>query len=367
LGVVVRGRLPGDNIEAVIGAADRLKFEHMLSKNQKTAIEFYLDQRCVPLEWLICACSKRLGAKDEIGLASGDGDFANLDVQSLVRGSPCERAGYYAQHTMVGNHTIPNIAIFSQTQPSRYVADNGPGYPLAAGSKNPAPRPKIQSAEELFQHDRDRGARYMEANCSLITLPGWEGFPTEKCHYPKDHPTAVVVLLDADPARLARWVADACMRAASSTPSCVAALFYQIHCQSGAQFPVAGTVIEDHSRFLFRDGVTVEMANLPGVTHGPNEDELLKRILTTPPTEIKKYARIQSSTRSDYRRAGGTIDVGNDDDVSNPAWLDVVRKSYQAAWNSDANDLMVAWVAGHPVELAKNIERYNMPRSQWCR
>jgi hypothetical protein len=50
-----------------------------------------------------------------------------------------------------------------------------------------------------------------------------------------------------------------------------------------------------------------------------------------------RYARIQSTKREEYRKAGGT------ENVEGLAWLDVSRKLYQAAWGKDRNELMIAW------------------------
>jgi hypothetical protein len=58
-------------------------------------------------------------------------------------------------------------------------------------------------------------------------------------------------------------------------------------------------------------------------------------------TWVGKYARLQSTTREDYRAAGGK------EDVEGAAWLNVSRKLYQAAWKSDRNELMIAWAKAH--------------------
>jgi hypothetical protein len=57
---------------------------------------------------------------------------------------------------------------------------------------------------------------------------------------------------------------------------------------------------------------------------------------------VGKYARIQGTTVDDYRANGGTEDVGSFG-KQRPAWLAVVRESYRRAWDSDRNELMIAW------------------------
>ena len=58
-------------------------------------------------------------------------------------------------------------------------------------------------------------------------------------------------------------------------------------------------------------------------------------------TWVGAYARLQSTTREEYRKAGGK------EDVERTAWLDVTRRLYQQAWGSDRNELMVAWAKDH--------------------
>ena len=59
------------------------------------------------------------------------------------------------------------------------------------------------------------------------------------------------------------------------------------------------------------------------------------------------YARICSTTREQYKAAGGKVDVGTSDssETRKKAWLGVVRDLYKQAWESDSNQLMNAWAA----------------------
>lgn len=54
-------------------------------------------------------------------------------------------------------------------------------------------------------------------------------------------------------------------------------------------------------------------------------------------TWVGKYARLQSTTREEYQKAGGK------EDVEGTAWLMVSRKLYQATWKSARNELMITW------------------------
>lgn len=46
--------------------------------------------------------------------------------------------------------------------------------------------------------------------------------------------------------------------------------------------------------------------------------------------------------------AGGTIDVGDNENNRKHKWLEVVRQLYQQAWHSDRNELMIAWAKSSP-------------------
>jgi len=59
-----------------------------------------------------------------------------------------------------------------------------------------------------------------------------------------------------------------------------------------------------------------------------------------------QYARIAGTRMEDYLSDGGTEDVGNAGGRKLKR-LDVVRKLYQQAWNSDRNELMIAWAKNH--------------------
>jgi hypothetical protein len=159
-------------------------------------------------------------------------------------------------------------------------------------------------------------------------------------------------MLNPDARQLARWIVTACLEAKGSVDEASThKLANHIISQSGAQFPVRGVVYEDilpangiNEVYCFMDGVTVK---INGVDHRgekqPSPEQMKKALnaALADVTWVGKYARLQSTTREDYRKAGGK------EDVEGTAWLDVNRKLYQAAWKSARNELMIAWVKAH--------------------
>lgn len=194
----------------------------------------------------------------------------------------------------------------------------------------------------------------MEANPEPVIVPGWKGFSTVKYTYSvKDRTngetkTASVIMLNPDARQLARWIVTACVEAKGSAAEAHARkLANRIISQSGAQFPVRGIVYEDilpangiNEVYCFMDGVTVK---INGVDHRsekqPSPEQMAKALNASAAdvTWVGVYARIQSTTREEYRKAGGK------ENTSGAAWLDVSRKLYQQAWGSDRNELMIAW------------------------
>jgi hypothetical protein len=197
-------------------------------------------------------------------------------------------------------------------------------------------------------------SRYMEANPQKVTVPGWENFPTIQYTYTlKDkatgtNKTASVIMLNPDAQQLARWIVTACIEAKGSvTTNLTKKLADRIISQSGGQFPIRGIVYEDilpangiHEVYCFMDGVTVKVN---GVDHrgemqpSPEQMEKALRATKSEVTWVGKYARLQGTTREEYQKAGGN------ENVQDTAWLDVSRKLYQQAWNSDRNELLIAW------------------------
>ncbi len=238
----------------------------------------------------------------------------------------------------------------------------GHGRPAGAGAGAGAgqlrlPPEAVSGMRARFE--AARGARYMEKVCASAAYSGWAGLPTVRCRYAernRDGTLAVaeVVLLDASPAQLARWVVATCVLVkGGAAPECTDAIFQRIIGQSGAQYPVAGVVLEDilpadgvMEAYCFRDGVTVRVEGFVHRDTLPLSPAAIERCITGPVVEVFRYARIQSTTREDYRANGGTVDVGTSEDRK-ATWLDVSRSAYQAAWGHDRNELMIAWARAH--------------------
>jgi hypothetical protein len=203
------------------------------------------------------------------------------------------------------------------------------------------------------QFESARRARYMEQDCKGTMYQGWEKFPLKECVYTVNASSGPmktkVILLDPTPGQLARWVVSTCATVKSGADTaCTDLLVHRIVSQSGAQFAVAGIVLEDmqapalFKAYAFRNGVTVQVDGFRnGLTVEPSE-AWVEASLHGKITFIGKYARIQGTTVDEYKNNCGTEDVGVTEKPTE-AWLQVVMKSYQQAWNSDNNDLMIAW------------------------
>ncbi|MCA1591830.1 MAG: hypothetical protein LC754_04085, partial [Acidobacteria bacterium] len=202
-----------------------------------------------------------------------------------------------------------------------------------------------------------QAARYMEENCEPATRAGYEGLPLIKCNYAvRDHggarKSATVILLDAPIEQLARWVVQTCLLVkGNANAPCTDKLFNHILQQSGGQFPVAGIVFEDilpedgvNEIYCFRDGVT---ARVGGVPHRGTAQPTMEQINLCLNGEVQSsfvFARIQGTTREEYRANGGTVDVGSSEVGKRKLeWLGVSRDLYKAAWGQDRNELMIAW------------------------
>lgn len=194
------------------------------------------------------------------------------------------------------------------------------------------------------------------------SLPGWEGLPVKLYEYrtgpdirtgqPKK---GKVYLLNPSPERLARWIATACWKARGSLEyRYTDKLLRWIRNQSGGQFPVRGVVYEAmyepgrYDPYVFKDGVTVYVADPNRMSaDGHCTDEQLEFYLRLTDADLKpytgRYARIASTTREQYRAAGGTERVGDSDRDRRIEWLNVVRRLYRQAWESDENRLITAW------------------------
>ena len=204
--------------------------------------------------------------------------------------------------------------------------------------------------------DRLQKSRYMEKNCTPTTYPGWEGFPLQHCTYEvrdKDGRTksAEVIMLNPSPDQLARWIVDACQKVRGDLkPDDLRKVFKHVLGQSGGQFPVAGVVYEDiipadgtYEAYCFRNGVTVKIEGFEHRTTATLTANEISRSLHGKVVHVFRYGRIQSTTPGQYKRNGGTLEVGTDP-APGPLWPEAIRQAYQAAWGQDRNELMEAWV-----------------------
>ena len=219
----------------------------------------------------------------------------------------------------------------------------------------------VVKAKEVLSH------AYMVQKLLSVTdtLPGWEGFPVKLYEYETGNDlytgtpkTGKVYLLNPSPEKLAMWVATACWEVKHSVDTNYTfALLKWIDGQSNSQFPVKGVVYEDQytkdfqEPYVFKDGVTVYIKDSTmwpkDKTCTPQQLDFYLRITNDDlKPQTGQYARIASTTREDYKACGGPEDVGSKDD-RNQEWLEVVRKLYKKAWNSDRNELITMWAKEH--------------------
>lgn len=180
-----------------------------------------------------------------------------------------------------------------------------------------------------------------------MNYPRWEGFPVTLCEYSDIGVTVKTYMLNADKAKQAAWTVTACRDAqALNMHACIDYLVSEVrNASSGGVFPIAGYIPEPQDGgvcYVFRDGVTVwttlrKKWLKPKHKHCGNSDD---EEMTQPLFKAWKFARIASTTRPEYKAAGGTRPVDG------LKWIDVVRDLYQQAWNSDRNELMSAKAKG---------------------
>ena len=196
-------------------------------------------------------------------------------------------------------------------------------------------------------------------------LPGWEGYPVQLWEYKvgpdavtKGYKKGLVYMLNPDAEQLARWIVNAVYDVTGELKfDDLEKVRKFIMWQSGAQFPVSGVVYEAmyvkdfEEPYVFKDGVTVYVADQAYVAQLPEKEcseEQLQYYLTLTNDQLKentgRYARICSTTREMYYKAGGTAEVGKSDDgCRSQAWLAEVARLYQEAWGKEKNFLIYAW------------------------
>jgi hypothetical protein len=185
--------------------------------------------------------------------------------------------------------------------------------------------------------------QYMAKNCQPVTLAAWPGMPTVSCTYASNSGFGdiKVVMLNAGAERMAKWLLTACADATAQFPvHCAERLALRIKCQSGNQFPIAG-LVDEGKLYVFRDGVTVKLKEFGSTAlgHKPTDDEQALALSGGTVESVKKFARVQGTTRAEYAKS-----TGHDaSDYAGLAWQSEIKKAYQRAWGSDRNDLLSAW------------------------
>lgn len=296
---------------------------------------------------------------------------AQLDRLALVYVAASIRAGHWlipAFHAAVdeaisGGHDDPQNFDLDDWAGRVCSLRTSLGDNCSADAAPASPPVAIQQTDQALADQiapRLKAARYMEGStagaCSAANALGWEGFAVQDCRYEVRDRDGTrkrgrVFMLNPTALQLARWLRTSCSDAGYPADSqCTSRLFSRVIMQSGGQFVVAGTVWEDqyppmgqHEAYAFKDGVTVRIPGHSNGAAGVLSDAQLQALLEAVPTSTGTYARVVGTTRSEYQAAGGTSDVAG------LAWLDVVRKQYQAAWKSDRNSLMTAWLKSNPV------------------
>lgn len=204
-----------------------------------------------------------------------------------------------------------------------------------------------------------KAARYMEQDCQPVSVPGWDGYDTQKCTYRvKDRvggisKAATVIMLNPSALKLSEWIINACKNILPShdLKGCTRRVFGHVLSQSGAQYPVAGVVYEDiipadgiNEAYGFRDGVTCIINDFSHRATQPLTQEQSERAIAGPVLRTASqsaYARPIGVTRSEYLKANPGATVAGLD------WLETVRTEYQRAWRSDRNALIEAWLKAH--------------------
>jgi hypothetical protein len=233
-----------------------------------------------------------------------------------------------------------------------HLSEAAPAMPGQATS-NASDEALAEVSSIIDQYDF---ARYMEENCRDVDWPSWEGFPTKECRYAQSEiPGGVrVILLNPGKDQLAAWITSACTVAQTNDYEfCARKLADHINQQSGAQFPVAGIVMEDQRKYAFRDGVTVGVAGIKNDTEGYPTAAEQEAALTAPVRRVAQYARIQSTTRDQYTEYAGKGLGREPEDVTGLKWQEVIRRLYQQAWKSDSYVLMDAWAHDNQADLGR--------------
>lgn len=251
--------------------------------------------------------------------------------------------------------------------------------------------PNFKDAKQRWQAVTKH--RYIEGepgSCTPVTVPGYEGFPTEQCsyesadhgegYYPRIH--AKVIVLDPSAAQLADWSIHACDvngASASRVTGCVTKLVEAVSKANGAQYPVVGSVVESicassgdgeckgsnaapgskPRNSLSRDGVSVWYKSITKWRLDDIPDDVYAKLFDVKTSDAdffseswRTYSRVSGATREiwkAWRRAHGASFVpdnvpAKDFDIDHAGWGTVSRVTHQSACNAGSNELFDAIV-----------------------
>lgn len=255
-------------------------------------------------------------------------------------------------------------------------------------------------ADTLFRNEvtawsKTTAGRYLEGTgtCTDVVVPGYERFPTKRCSYETadagegvfDPLPAQVIVLNPSAQQLAAWSINACRANGAqdqSIISCSGEIRKHVVSSNGAQFPVAGSVVESYcnssTRYgscedldptsewrrprhtWFRDGVSVDYNAAQGVrwTDVRYPPETFDAVLDTGLSDgnldraydVARIAAVYREVWTNWRRsvARPLMPVGVEGTLVGHGWRKVASEVHKAACRSDTNELFNALVHGNP-------------------
>ncbi len=218
----------------------------------------------------------------------------------------------------------------------------------------------LDSFGERFQKAKASSllaARYMEQNCKTITSwQNWNNLPMQLCTYQLLDKQAQVLMLNPGIRRLTLWLQNACKDLSINFANCMERSFNRIMHQSGAQFPIAGVVLEDMdgnkiaNSYAFRNGVTVRVEAVSSGTESPLSSEQIEKSFTDEVVSTMTFGRPISTTRELMTAyaffANLSIpDLGTSNERKN-IYNTVIGDLYKQAWHSSENHIIRSWIYG---------------------
>jgi len=238
--------------------------------------------------------------------------------------------------------------------------------------------------------------RYIEGgsnNCLLTVVVGYEGYPVYKCDYESVDAgsgyfkpvSASVLILNPSAKQLAAWAIHAC-RVNGATDdkmlSCLISLRKHVANSNGAQFPIAGSVIEsicnsststgsckkhpktnyeisalEPRNTIFRDGVAIYIEEITKWVVGQSlSKNIYSSLFDIPKSDIKithwaSMSRISGADRNDWikwrdhiNKPYNLVENGESFDLDRKGWQTISREVHKAACLSDSNELFDALV-----------------------